>query len=292
MTATPRKRDERTANGAASWSARRTAVAGAGSRARLGAVGRSLVRTVAWFAVVFVILYAYSWFRKSYFVPPPAEGYANALDIIELQRRLGISVARVELPLQAWAMESDWAIDFFNLYYRNFKSALYLGVLLRLILQPRRFMPIFRIFLVTTAIALPMYVLYPLAPPRLMQDYGYAFVDTLAVFSGVQSSAEGAGGANQFAAMPSMHIGWSTVAAMWLAAALPWRRIGLALGVIHVMTMCVVVMATANHYLLDIVAGFAVVAVAVVVARIFPSQTAGIAFLRRRVSAATEGKAS
>ena len=130
-----------------------------------------------------------------------------------------------------------------------------------------RFSPIWRVFMIATLIATPWYALYPLAPPRLMTPFGFPFVDTLAVYGEAVSSTEGVGGANQFAAMPSMHIGWTTIAALWLAAALPWWRIGAILGTVHVGLMCVTVVVTGNHYVLDIVAGFAVAGLAVLIER-------------------------
>lgn len=218
-------------------------------------------------AVIFVILLAYSWFRKTWFLQPSDLAFAHALDVIELQSRIGVSVTEVEIPLQRWVLQYPSLIDFFNAYYRMFKPALYLCAAFCLILSPIRFRRIFRVFLIATAIALPWYALYPLAPPRLMEPYGFQFVDTLAVYGGVQSSAGGAGGANQFAAMPSMHIGWTTVAALWLAVALPKWRLGALLGTIHVSLMCLTVVATGNHYVLDIVGGFLVAACAVVLER-------------------------
>jgi hypothetical protein len=221
-------------------------------------------------AVLFVILQAYSWFRKTYFQRPAELAYANALDVIDLQRRLGIAVTEVEIPLQRWVIERPALIEFFNTYYRQFKPALYLCAALCLVLAPVAFRRVFRVFLLATLIAFPWYALYPLAPPRLMQSHGFAFVDTLAVFGGVQSTASGAGGANQFAAMPSMHIGWTAVAALWLAAAVPWRRVGAMLGAIHLTLMCITVVVTGNHYVLDIVGGFLVTGGALLVARSLP----------------------
>lgn len=226
-------------------------------------------------AVLFVVLQAYSWFRKSFFLRPEELAYAHALDVIELQRRLGIAVTEVEIPMQQWVIQHATAIDFFNAYYRQFKPALYLSAALCLLLAPHAFRRINRVFLVATLIAVPWYALYPLAPPRLMQPYGFEFVDTLAVFSGVQSTSSGAGGANQFAAMPSMHIGWTTVAALWISAAIPWRRVGLILGVSHLTLMCITVVVTGNHYILDIVGGFLVVAVAVRLAWCLPLERRG-----------------
>ncbi|HYI15685.1 MAG TPA: phosphatase PAP2 family protein [Thermomicrobiales bacterium] len=217
----------------------------------------------------------YSWFRKTYFQQTPEEGFDNALDIIDLQRVLGIPVTRVELPMQEWVLERGSLIDFFNFYYQKFKPALYLSAIACLILAPTDFRRIWRMFMIATLIAVPWYAIYPLAPPRFMEPFGYPFVDTLAVYAGVQSSAAGAGGANQFAAMPSMHIGWSTFAALWLVAALPRWRIGTVLGGLHLALMCVTVIVTGNHYVLDIVGGFIVAGTAIAVGRFLSPERVG-----------------
>lgn len=230
---------------------------------------------VARMAVLVVALALYSWFRKTYFQRSPAVAFANALEIIDLQGALGLAVTRVELPLQQRALEHAWLIDVSNAYYRQFKPALYACAVLCLLLAPVDFRRIWRVFMIATLIAVPWYAIYPLAPPRLMEPYGFPFVDTLAVYGGAVSSSEGVGGANQFAAMPSMHIAWTTIAALWLAAALPRRRIGLILGSVHVALMCLTVMVTGNHYWLDIVAGFGVAGAAVVLARYLPLETPG-----------------
>jgi hypothetical protein len=96
-----------------------------------------------------------------------------------------------------------------------------------------------------------------------MEPLGYDFVDTLAVVGGTVSQSGGLAGANQYAAMPSMHIGWSVIAAAWIAVAVPWMRLGPAIGAIHVALMALAVMATGNHFWLDIVGGFAVAAAAI-----------------------------
>lgn len=229
------------------------------------------------FILLLVVLQGYSWFRKTYFQRPEERAYANAMDVIDLQRRLGFAVADVEIPLQQWVLDHPVLIDFFNAYYRQFKPALYVCVLVCLLLAPAAFRRVNHIFLIATLIAFPCYALYPLAPPRLMEPFGFDFVDTLAVYGGVQSSSAGAGGANQFAAMPSMHVGWTSIAALWLAAAIPWHRVGAIVGSIHLTIMCITVVVTGNHYVLDIVGGFIVVGSAMLVARALP---AGLAFPR------------
>ena len=110
----------------------------------------------------------------------------------------------------------------------------------------------------TTAVALLVHVVFPLAPPRLLPHRG--FVDTMAVYG---PSAYGDGTddfANQLAAMPSLHAGWAMVVALVLVTALRsrWRWLALA----HPLLTTLVVVATANHYWTDVVAAGALVALA------------------------------
>ncbi|MFJ3535166.1 phosphatase PAP2 family protein [Streptomyces sp. NPDC090109] len=114
-----------------------------------------------------------------------------------------------------------------------------------------------------TLLGLVGFTLLPTCPPRLL-DAAHGFTDTMAHFSaygwwgGEASAPRGLGGmTNQYAAMPSLHVGW----ALWCGVML-WRygRTPLlkALGVAYPLLTTVVVMGTANHYLLDAVAGAAV----------------------------------
>jgi hypothetical protein len=232
-----------------------------------------LVNLAVQFGLMFGLMTFYTWFRKSFFQQPPSEAFGNALDVIDAQDRLGLSVHRIELPLQRWVIDAG-LIDLFNLQYRIFKPTLYIAALLCFLLAPVAFRRIRRIFLLTTAIAFPMYALYPLAPPRLMTEYGFPFLDTVAIAKGVSSTAGGTGAANLYAAMPSMHIGWTAVGALWIAAALPWKRIGLIIGGLNLTFMSLTVMDTGNHYWLDIAAGLAVVGVAVLIERRLPERIA------------------
>jgi len=208
---------------------------------------------------LFLILGVYSWFRKMYFQPDPSVAFANALDIIRWQDRLGLNI---ELDLQRRVIDDPFLVDLFNEHYRKFKIVLFAAAALALLRDRAGFTRVWRLFLVTTAIAFPMYALYPLAPPRFMGPYGFPFVDTLAVLGSEPNATSGLHAANQFAAMPSMHIGWTVITALWMVVALPRWRLGTVLGAIHLSVMCVTVMVTGNHFVLDIVGGFAVVGVA------------------------------
>jgi hypothetical protein len=110
-----------------------------------------------------------------------------------------------------------------------------------------------------TVLALLGFWLLPTAPPRLLPGAG--FHDTLAAYSnwGWWSASDSAPKplaslANQFAAFPSLHIAWATWAGvtLWRHAARGSLRV---FGLIYPAMTALVVLATANHYLLDAVAG-------------------------------------
>ncbi|MFB8755066.1 phosphatase PAP2 family protein [Streptomyces sp. NPDC059852] len=118
----------------------------------------------------------------------------------------------------------------------------------------------------STFIGLIGFTLLPTCPPRLLAE-SYGFVDTMAQYSsygwwgGEASAPRGMGGmTNQYAAMPSLHVGWS----LWCGVML-WRHGGTRLAktaaVAYPLITTIVVMGTANHYFLDAVAGAAVMGV-------------------------------
>jgi hypothetical protein len=123
----------------------------------------------------------------------------------------------------------------------------------------------------STFIGLIGFTLLPTCPPRLLSA-SHGFVDTMAQYSsygwwgGEASAPRGMGGmTNQYAAMPSLHVGW----ALWCGVLL-WRygrtRTARAVGVVYPLVTTIVVMGTANHYFLDAVAGAAVMGVGLLLA--------------------------
>lgn len=106
-------------------------------------------------------------------------------------------------------------------------------------------------------LALVGFWLFPLAPPRLLPHSG--FVDTIVRFHtwGSWGTQSVAASSNQYAAMPSLHVGWALWCAIAIAVVARPRWVRVAAFGYPVMTL-VVVLATANHYLLDAVAGAAV----------------------------------
>lgn len=234
--------------------------------------------------VVLVILFqVYKLVRKTFILRGESIGFVHAEQIIDLQKRLHIFV---EPQLQQWVIGHEWLIKGLNWYYAGFMWSFYLCCGLAIIFAPVRFRELRRVFILSMILALPWYALYPLAPPRFMPEYG--FVDTMKVFGPNFYKAGGLITANQFAAMPSMHIGWTTIGAFMIAAAFPYRRIGSAVGILHVGIMVLTVMATGNHYVLDVIGGWVIVAAAFGVSRILPDPFPRPWRSRSRITSATE----
>lgn len=103
------------------------------------------------------------------------------------------------------------------------------------------------LLIVQTSLALAIHIAFPLAPPRMFPEWG--FVDTMHVFGPNAYGGASASIANQYAAMPSLHIGWAVLIAVVLVRTAP--RPLAALGIVHAALTVFVVVITANHWLLD-----------------------------------------
>ncbi|MEU9557543.1 phosphatase PAP2 family protein [Streptomyces fumanus] len=206
-----------------------------------------------WFEILLIAVsyWTYSLVRNA--VPEQrAEALRNADWIWELEHRLGIAV---EESVNHAVNSVTWLIVGMNYYYATLHFVVTLGVLVWLYRShPGRYAATRLVLFATTAVALLGYYLYPLAPPRLMTGGG--FVDTVMVHQtwGSMASGDLKNMSNQYAAMPSMHIGWSLWCGLTIfaLARVPWARL---LGLLYPAATLVVIVATANHFWLDAVGG-------------------------------------
>jgi hypothetical protein len=113
-------------------------------------------------------------------------------------------------------------------------------------------------FLAATALALAAHWAFPTAPPRLA---GVGLVDTLRLFSGIDiGSPASAAFSNPVAALPSLHVGWALGLGLGLAIharSRAWK----GLGIVYPLAVALTVVVTGNHFVLDAIAGMAVMAV-------------------------------
>lgn len=206
-----------------------------------------------WFEILLIAVsyWAYSLVRNA--VPEQrAEALRNADWIWRFEQRLGLAV---EESVNHAVNSVTWLIVGMNYYYATLHFVVTLGVLVWLYHgHPGRYAAARLVLFTTTGIALVGYYLYPLAPPRLMN--GRDFIDTVLVHQtwGSMASGDLKNMSNQYAAMPSMHIGWSVWSGLTIfaLAAVPWVRV---LGLVYPVATLVVIVATANHFWLDAVGG-------------------------------------
>ena len=117
--------------------------------------------------------------------------------------------------------------------------------------------------IVSTAIALVGYVLYPAAPPRLAN---LGFADTVTTHTGLNLSSDLLGSLyNPIAAVPSLHFGYSLIVGVAIARLAPRRSLRLA-GAAYPALMLLVIVGTGNHFLFDAFAGGLVVVAAWLIA--------------------------
>lgn len=214
---------------------------------------RSPRRPRIWFEILLIALsyWIYSLVRNA--VPEQrAEALRNADWIWHAERSMGLAF---EESVNHAVNSVTWLIISMNYYYATLHFIVTIAVLVWLYRRhPGRYAASRLILFATTAVALLGYYLYPLAPPRLMS--GGNFIDTVKFHETWGSMASGNFKAvsNQYAAMPSMHIGWSLWCGLTIfaLAKAPWARI---LGLLYPAATLIVIVATANHFWLDAVGG-------------------------------------
>ena len=245
-------------------------------------------RTYWWKEALIVATFyvVYSWTRNLFGSNKiaadgiPEQAFTNAERLIRLEQWLGLYH---EQTIQGWFLPYHWFIQFWNVYYGTFHFAVTIGVFIVLYLKRADVFPQWRNTLAAmTALAIIGFAFFPLMPPRLLDvtcpipgseplrygggciesslrpDGGFGFVDTLREYGGPWSfdSDAVASISNQYAAMPSLHIGWSTWCAIAVWPLLKRRRSKVAVLGYPVATLfCIVV--TGNHYWLDGLGGLA-----------------------------------
>lgn len=202
--------------------------------------------------------------------------FGHALDVIHVEERLRLFV---EPTWQRWYLDlpGHGLIRLWNVYYGTAHFVVTIAALVVLFRRDPDRYPTWRNTLAfMTLCALVGFASFTLMPPRLLGDtgqygachhrqancHGYRFVDTLEVHGGLWSFDSGgmAKVSNQYAAMPSLHTGWSAWCAFVLWPMLRRRKTKALILIYPVLTVfCILI--TANHYWLDAVGGLVVFAV-------------------------------
>jgi PAP2 superfamily len=163
-----------------------------------------------------------------------------------------------ELAVQKLILGHPTIVRATNYYYDTMHLTLMVVFLVWLWLRHRDRYPFFRNMIVAFTGMSLLIQMIAVAPPRLIGGTG--LIDTAAVYGQSVYDVIGSGIADQYAAMPSIHVGWAILISFAVVVCSPsrWRWLAIAHGVLTVF----VVVATANHYWLDGIAALPLLVIA------------------------------
>ncbi len=198
----------------------------------------------------------------------PEVAYRHALDVIDAQRWLGIFW---EDDMNDWIQDRRFWAQTANIVYFWLHFPLIIAFGFYLYYGQRNKYTLMRdAFLASGAIALIVYWLYPVAPPRVLPElarefdnggpvYIQGFFDTMQEYLGYGYQAQSTQAfVNPYAAMPSLHFGWDLLLGIGIVWA-SWRQrlmwLTLPIGIFLPISQIPAITATANHFFLDAAAG-------------------------------------
>jgi membrane-associated phospholipid phosphatase len=182
-----------------------------------------------------------------------AEAFDNGLKVVDIERRAS---GLWELSLQSYAHRSElltWSVS--ATYWLSQFTVMGLALLFVYLRRNESFTRFRNAIMLANVLGLIGYVLLPTAPPRMFPELG--FVDTLSTFGGLN---HGSGlvelASNPYAAMPSLHSADALIVGVVMATIVrrSWAK---ALWLAWPAWVWFAVMATGNHFWLDVVAGVA-----------------------------------
>jgi hypothetical protein len=216
-------------------------------------------RRPIWWQEIAIVAIGYFLYSIGRNAVPAQESIArrHARGVQHLQDVLHLNF---ELSLNHFVAAHEWIAQVMDYYYATLHFIVTIAVMVWLFVRrPHVYRGARTVMFATTLFGLLGFCLYPLAPPRLLPQYDY--VDTLLKFHTWGSLADPsiAAHSNQFAAMPSLHIAW----ALWCGIALircarsSWIKMA---GALYPVCTLLVIVGTANHFIIDAVGGAAIVA--------------------------------
>jgi hypothetical protein len=205
---------------------------------------------------------------------------ANAHRVLRAEHVVGLApehwLNHAVSPRPLLAIPADYA-------YATLHYAVTLAVLVWLWrAHPTAYRPARRALTAATLLGLVGFAIVPLAPPRMLPG----FTDTMGRYgndgwwASAGSAPKGLGSfTNQFAAMPSLHVAWA-IWCGWMVARVAQRAWVRRLAAGYPVVMVLVVLSTANHYLLDAVGGLVVILAGFAIAHGLIHTAAGRGWLR------------
>lgn len=191
--------------------------------------------------------------------------WENGRAIVSFER--GILLDR-EVWLQERVIGHDWIVDAMNAVYMYGHWPVIAATLAWLFVRrPDRYLLLRNAMFASGAVGLVIFALLPVMPPRLGV---LEIADTVTQRTDAYRTLQPPGLTNQYAAMPSLHLGWNLLVGviLWRSSRNPVVR---TFAVAMPAAMGFAVVATGNHYVLDVPAGAAVALVGLVIAHRLPA---------------------
>jgi hypothetical protein len=210
---------------------------------------------LGWEVAILIGLYGMWQLAGSISVMGGEDGLARGRRIWDIERTLHLPG---EATVQSAFLPHPWLVQFFNWYYVLAHYNVLLLMLAWLFWRHRDRYREARTVIGLTTFACLAVQLVPVAPPRLIGGHG--IVDTAMRYGQSVYGPVGQGFSDQYSAMPSVHIAWSSAVAffVWRATKSRWRYLGVA----HALLTWIVVVVTGNHYWLDGVVAIVLLALA------------------------------
>ncbi|MFA1539802.1 phosphatase PAP2 family protein [Actinomadura monticuli] len=202
-------------------------------------------------AIVFVLLEVYGYVRKMAHTRYEA-ALSHGREILAIEDHLALDF---EVDANRWLHEHHDLAQVAVWLYQHMHTGLTMWVLLACYLfGPDIYRPARNALVLTNLVGLLVFFVLPVMPPRLLPHRGY--IDSVA-HAGFGTTHSPPVPADQYAAMPSLHMAWALWVALVIMTMLHRYRVRWVF-LLHPITTAVVVVVTANHYVLDVVAGVAV----------------------------------
>jgi hypothetical protein len=181
------------------------------------------------------------------------DAVANGEDVLRVERAFGIAW---EESLQSAIIGSDALVTLANwVYIWGHWPVILLAAAALFLFRRDRYYLLRNAMFVSGGIGFLFYALLPVAPPRLL-DLG--LVDTVTEYSRAYRALQPPGLTNQYAAFPSLHAGWNLLVGIILIGSSRHLLVR-SFAVASPLAMAFAVVVTANHFVIDVVAGSAVV---------------------------------
>lgn len=211
-----------------------------------------------WVREVLIFLAAFLFYQSSraLAIGDKETAFMHAYQVVDFEKWLGIFT---EIPFQQWFLDRQGLLKGLNAFYIRAHLPITILFFVWLFNRRKEHYPLIRnVFLIGNFIAIFFFIGFPCAPPRMLNDLG--FIDTLRDISKVDLYKGNLSKTfNQYAAVPSMHFGYSFLIGYVGFYLIPYYFVKV-LAVLYPILVLTVIVATANHFWIDAILGGLIIA--------------------------------